>query len=174
MKALVYRLLLWLVQWRSKSVVSASDSKVLKGNSIKPLEAICDSSSVATVSDRPSEHSQMTESSIFEEGKDPASTSQPPDTSSNAISIKADHSQPSHSSQDVQTGHQNCAKVPPNNCHDEISKVKDLEKGCLKGDIDCSIRINENEQDAAAAQANSAGNSGASTEISRHVEFFFF
>ncbi|KAK6229787.1 hypothetical protein SCA6_018738 [Theobroma cacao] len=152
----------------SNSVESASDSKIPKGTSTKPLEAVCDSLSVATVSERPEEHSQMTESSTHEDMKDHASISQPPDTSSNAISNKADHSQPSHISQDVQTWQQNCAEVPSNNCHDESSGAKDLEKGCLKGDIDCSRRVNQTEQDA--SQANPAGNSGASYEISRHAE----
>ncbi|XVF03750.1 hypothetical protein REPUB_Repub05bG0020400 [Reevesia pubescens] len=155
----------------NSSVESASDSKIPKGNSTEPLEAVCDSPSVFTVIKRPSEHSQMTESSIHEEGKDPVSTSQPPDTSSNTISNKPDPSQPSHNSEDVQTGQQNCAEVPSDNCHDESSGVKDSEKGCLKGDIDCSIWINQNEEDATAAQAISAGNSGTSTEISRHAEF---
>ncbi|XWS27798.1 hypothetical protein CRYUN_Cryun25bG0010900 [Craigia yunnanensis] len=152
----------------SNSVESASGSKIPKGNSTKPLEAVCDSPSVATVSDRLEEHSQMTESSIHEERKGPASTSQSADASSNTISNKADHS---HNSQDIQTGQQNCAEVPSNNCHDESFGFKNLEKGCLKGDIDCSIRMNQNEQDAAAAQINPTGNSGASTEISRHPEF---
>ncbi|XP_022753088.1 uncharacterized protein LOC111301573 [Durio zibethinus] len=155
----------------SNSVESASGSKILKGNLTKPLEAVCDSPSVATVSDRPEEHSQITESSIPEERKDPAPASQPADTSSNTISNKVDHSQPLHNSQDNQTGQQNCAEVPLNNCHDESSGVKDLEKGFLKGDIDCSIRSNQNEQDAAVAQVNSIGNSGATIEISRHPEF---
>ncbi|XWS51813.1 hypothetical protein CRYUN_Cryun11dG0014700 [Craigia yunnanensis] len=152
-------------------VESASRSKIPKGNSTKPLEAVCESPSVATVSERPEEHSQMTESSIHEERKDPASTSQPADTSSNTIRNEAEHSQPSHNSQDIQTGWQNCVEVRLNNCHDESSGVKDFEKGCLKGVIDCSIQINQNEQDAAAAQVNSTGNYGASTEFSRHLEF---
>ncbi|XP_022716838.1 uncharacterized protein LOC111275642 isoform X2 [Durio zibethinus] len=156
----------------SNSVESASDSKIPKGNSTKPLEAVCDSPSVAAVSERPSEHSQMIEFSIHEEGKDPASTSQPPDTSSNTISNKADHSQPSNNSQDAQTGQQNLAVVTSNNCHDESSEVKDLEKGCLKGDSYCSIQINQKEGDAAAAQANPGGTSGATTENSRIMLLF--
>ncbi|XVE50744.1 hypothetical protein DITRI_Ditri01bG0187800 [Diplodiscus trichospermus] len=151
----------------SNCVESASDSKIHKVNLTKPSEAVYDSPSVAAVSERPSELSQMTESSIHKEEKDPASTLQPPDTSSNTISNKADDSQPSHSSLDNQTGQQ--TEIPSNNCHDETSLVKDLEKGCLKGDFDCSVQINQNELDAASAQANPARNSGAS-EISRQAE----
>ncbi|XVF77337.1 hypothetical protein PTKIN_Ptkin14bG0035000 [Pterospermum kingtungense] len=154
----------------SNFVESASDSKIPQGNLPKPSEAVSDSPSVAKVSDRPSDHLPMTELSI-NEGKDPASTSQLPYTSSNTISNKADHLQPSHSSQDAQTGEQNCAEVPSNNCHDESSGVKDLEKDCLQGDIDCRIPTNKEEPDSAVEPANAAGTAGASTEISRHAEF---
>ncbi|XVF70752.1 hypothetical protein PTKIN_Ptkin11bG0188000 [Pterospermum kingtungense] len=155
----------------SNSVESASGSNIPNGNSTKPLEVVSDSLSVPTDSERPEEQSQMTESFIPEERKDPTSTSHPADTSSNAISYKADHSQPSLNLQDIQTGQQNCADVTLNDCHDESSGVKDLERGCLKGDSNSNIQINQNEQDSAATQVNLTGNSGASTEISRQPEF---
>ncbi|TYJ20948.1 hypothetical protein E1A91_A08G031700v1 [Gossypium mustelinum] len=155
----------------SNSVESASGSKVPKENLTKPLEAVCELPSVGTVNERPEEHSQMTESSNHEERKDPTSTSEPADTSDNTICKRADHFQPSDNSQDIQTGQQNCAEVPSNNCHVESSGVKDMEKDCSKGDIDCIKQINQSEQDAVAAQVNPSGNSGANTEISRHLEF---
>ncbi|KAE8660246.1 indole-3-acetate O-methyltransferase 1-like [Hibiscus syriacus] len=154
----------------ANSVESASDSKVSKGNSTKPLDAVCDSPFVGTVNEKPEEHSQITESSNREEKKDHTTSSQPADTSSNTISDKADHSQVSHSNQDILTKHQNCAEIPSNNCHDGSSGDTDLEKGS-KGDIDCSKQINQSEQDAANAQVHSTANHGANTEISRHPEF---
>ncbi|GMI74151.1 hypothetical protein HRI_001084400 [Hibiscus trionum] len=152
----------------SNSVESASGSKVPKGNLTKPLEVVCDFPSVGTVNEKPEEHYQMTESSNHEEKKE--HSSQPADTSSNTISDNADHSQPSHNDQDIPTEQQNCAEIPSNNCRDESSGVKDLEKGS-KGDIGCIKQINPSEQDAAHAQVNPTGNSGANTEISRHAEF---
>ncbi|KAE8667043.1 RING/FYVE/PHD zinc finger superfamily protein, putative isoform 2 [Hibiscus syriacus] len=152
------------------SIGSASGSKVPKGNSTKPLEAVRDSPSVGRVNEKPEEHSQMTESSNHEEKKDHTTLSQPADTSCNTISDKADHSQPSHNKQDILTEQQNCAEIPSNNCHDESSGIKYLEKG-LKGDIDCIKQINQSEQDAANAQVNPTGNSGTHTVIPRHPEF---
>ncbi|KAK9002385.1 hypothetical protein V6N11_025068 [Hibiscus sabdariffa] len=151
-------------------VESASGSKVPKGNSTKPLEAVCDSPSVGTVNENPEEHSQMTESSNHEERKDPTTTSQPAFTSSNRISDKADHSQPSHINQDILTEQQNRVEIPSNNCHDESSRVKNLEKGS-KGDIGCIKQIKQSEQDAAAAQVNPTAIYGANTVVSRHPEF---
>ncbi|KAK8488496.1 hypothetical protein V6N13_016349 [Hibiscus sabdariffa] len=152
----------------SNSVESASGSKVPKRNLTKPLEAVCDSPSVGTVNEKLEEQSQMTESSNHEGKKDHTTSSQPADTSSNTINNKADHSQPSHNNQYILTEQQNCAEIPSNNCHDESSGVKDLEKGS-KGDIDCIKQINQSEQDAAYAQVNPTGNSGDNTEISRHT-----
>ncbi|XP_039034171.1 uncharacterized protein LOC120170261 [Hibiscus syriacus] len=154
----------------SNSVESASGSKVPKGNSTKPLEAVCDSTSVGTVTQKAEELSQMTESSNHEERKDLTTTSQTVDTSSNTISDKAEHSQPSHINQDIQTEQQNCAEIPSNNYHGESSGVKNLEKGS-EGDIDCIKQIDQTEQGAAAAQVNPTANYEANTEISRHPEF---
>ncbi|XP_039035810.1 uncharacterized protein LOC120172423 [Hibiscus syriacus] len=145
---------------------SASGSKVPKGKSTIPLEAVCDSPFVGTINEKPEEHSQMTESSNHEEKKDHTTLSQPADTSSNTISDKADHSQPSHNNQDILTEQQNCAEIPSNNCHDGSSRINYLEKGS-KGDINCIKQINQSEQDAANAPVNPTGNSGANTVISR-------
>ncbi|OMP04334.1 hypothetical protein COLO4_09741 [Corchorus olitorius] len=152
----------------SKSVESTSDSKIPRENSTKPLEAVCDSS-VAAATERPTEHSQITELSTYEERKDHASISQPNDTSPNTISSKADDSQPSDNLQNNQTGQQNCAEVPLTNSNAEVSGVEDSEKDCLKREIDRSVQNNQNEPDV--AQAYPAGNAGASGEILRHAEF---
>ncbi|KAE8696817.1 RING/FYVE/PHD zinc finger superfamily protein, putative isoform 2 [Hibiscus syriacus] len=154
----------------SNSLESASGSKVPKGNSTKPSEAVCDTPSVGTVTQKPEELSQMTESSNHEERKYPTTTSQTVDTSSNTINDKAEHSQPSHINQDIPTEQQNSAEIPSNNCHGERSGVKNLEKGS-EGDIDCIKQIDQTEQDAAAAQVNPTANCEANTETSRNPEF---
>ncbi|KAK8630213.1 hypothetical protein V6N13_079016 [Hibiscus sabdariffa] len=154
----------------SNPVDSTSGSRVPKGSLTKPLEAVCDSPSVGAVNEKPEEQSQMTESSNHEEKKDHTASSQPADTSSNTIGNKADHSQPLHNNQYILAEQQNCAEIPSNNCHDESSGVKDLEKGS-KGDIDCIKQIIQSGQDAAYAQVNPTGNSGDNTKISRHTTF---
>ncbi|XP_015901245.3 uncharacterized protein LOC107434305 isoform X1 [Ziziphus jujuba] len=148
------------------------DDKQVSGNSpnilMKPLEAASGSHSVEPSSERSSYDVKNLESSTVEEGC-PKLKSVPLTNSSNRVTNKFDHTQPSHDSQSTdQAGPPNSADVPSRELQDNNTAVKDPDKSHLFENSSYTIRYDSKRDEQDGAQKNTVESSATSTGATEH------